>query len=298
MKLPLVYETSIPGLPVHRGKVRDVYDLGDMLLVVATDRLSAFDVVFGDPIPQKGYVLTQLSKWWFAKTKGLVPNHFLTADFDQYPDTLKPYRDQLEGRSMLVRKAQPLKGEFVVRGYLDGSAYTQYEFNKVVCGIELLAGMRRRASFGHPLFTPTTKAVEGHDMPLDFGDFAHIVGRREAEIGRDHTIALYTYAHNYLYMHGLVLSDTKFEFGKLPDGEIILIDEVLTPDSSRFWLQETYVPESRKAVSLDKQFVRDYVEQIGWNKQAPAPPLPAHVIEQTTERYLKAYQMITGSELG
>lgn len=295
---PTLYESHIPDFPVHRGKVRDVYDLGETLLVVATDRLSAFDVVFPDPIPLKGRILTQLSRWWFQRTHGLVPNHFITADFEQFPAALKPYRDQLEGRSMLVKKARPLKGEFVVRGYLDGSAYKSYEYNKLVSGIELLAGLRRRSSFGAPLFTPTTKAEKGHDEPLDYNDFCEVVGEKEANRGRDYTIALFTYAHNYLFNHGLILSDTKFEFGIDPSTEeVILIDEVLTPDSSRYWLKETYTPESERAVSLDKQYVRDFVESIGWEKEPPAPTLPPFVIRQTTERYLKAYEMITGRAL-
>ncbi len=292
-----MYESDIPGYPVHRGKVRDVYDLGDTLLIVATDRLSAFDVVFPDPIPLKGHVLTMLSRWWFEKTRALVPNHLLSTEVESYPRPLREYREQLEGRSMLVRKTRPLKGEFVVRGYLDGSAYRQYEFNKIVCGIELLAGLRQRTSFGAPLFTPTTKADEGHDVPVDFGDLARIVGREWATRGRDHTIALYTYAHNFVYTRGLILSDTKFEFGIDEHNELILIDEALTPDSSRYWLKETYSPDARTPVSLDKQYVRDYVESIGWMKEPPAPSLPPEVIRQTTERYLKAYEMITGSRL-
>lgn len=292
-----IYQTEIPGIPVHRGKVRDVYDLGEHLMVVATDRMSAFDVVFPDPIPRKGQVLTAISKWWFGQTHGLVPNHFITSDFEEFPERLKPYRDQLEGRSMIVRKTRPLKGEFVVRGYLDGSAYKQYEFNKIVCGIEMLAGLRRHSSFGAPLFTPSTKADEGHDIPVDFDEFARIVGRDSAKKGRDYTIALYTYAHNYVFQRGLILSDTKFEFGETETGEIILIDEVLTPDSSRFWLKDTYSPDSTGAISLDKQYIRDYVEQIGWDKEPPAPKLPAEVIAQTTERYLRAYEIITGAPL-
>lgn len=293
-----LYQSDIPGFPVHRGKVRDVYDLGDKLLIVATDRLSAFDVVFPEPIPEKGRILTALSIWWFERTKGLVPNHFLTASLDEYPRELQAHRDQLEGRSMLVRKARPLKGEFIVRGYLDGSAFRQYEFNKVVCGIELLAGLRRHSSFGAPLFTPSTKAEHGHDMNVEFSEFAREVGQEEARIGRRHAISLYTYAHNLLYTRGLVVSDTKFEFGVMEDGQVILIDEVLTPDSSRFWLKDTYSPDSEKAVSLDKQYVRDYVEDIGWDKNPPAPSLPETIIRQTTERYRKAIDMITeGTEL-
>ncbi|CAN5325566.1 phosphoribosylaminoimidazolesuccinocarboxamide synthase [soil metagenome] len=292
-----LYQSDIPDFPVHRGKVRDVYDLGDKILIVATDRLSAFDVVFPDPIPEKGRILTRLSEWWFNRTKGLIPNHFLTAKFDEFPAALKPHRAQLEGRSMIVKKATPLKAEFVVRGYLDGSAFKSYEFNKHVSGIELLAGLRRRSSFGAPLFTPSSKADEGHDLPLDFDSLCHTIGRENAEKGRDYTIQLFTYAHNYVYTRGLILSDTKFEFGIDASGDMILIDEVLTPDSSRFWLKETYSPDSDAAVSLDKQFLRDYVEEIGWAKEPPAPRLPKDVIAQTTQRYRKAFEMITGKPM-
>jgi phosphoribosylaminoimidazole-succinocarboxamide synthase len=292
-----LYRSEIPGYPVHRGKVRDVYDLGETLLIVATDRLSAFDVVFPDPIPGKGMILTKLSTWWFERTKALVPNHYITSDFGQFPAPLQPYRAQLDGRSMIVKKARPLKGEFVVRGYLDGSSYQSYLDLKQVCGIEMLAGLRRRASFGIPLFTPTTKAEEGHDLPIDFEGLAHLVGRDLAKQGRNYACALYTYAHNYVFDLGLVLSDTKFEFGVDASGDLILIDEVLTPDSSRYWIRETYTPESTKAISLDKQYVRDYVEQIGWAKEPPAPSLPAEVIANTVERYRKAYETVTGKKL-
>jgi phosphoribosylaminoimidazole-succinocarboxamide synthase len=291
-----LYRSEIPGLPVHRGKVRDVYDLGSQLLIVATDRLSAFDVVFPNPIPGKGRILTALSTWWFHRTQALVPNHFITSNFEEFPSLLLPYRDQLEGRSMIVKKATPLKGEFVVRGYLDGSSYNSYMESKQVCGIEMLAGLRRRSSFGIPVFTPTT-AEEGHDLPIDFESLVEIVGREHAKKGRNYTIQLFTYAHNYVYTHGLILSDTKFEFGIDEHGDLILIDEVLTPDSSRYWLKETYTPESNKAISLDKQFVRDYVEQIGWGKEPPAPKLPQEVIEQTVARYRQAFEMVTGKAL-
>ncbi len=289
-----LYRSEIPGYPVHRGKVRDVYDLGDRLLIVATDRISAFDAVFPDPIPDKGAVLSRLSEWWFRRTEPLAPNHFITADFEEFPAGLEPYRDQLAGRSMLVKRTKPLRGEFVVRGYLDGSAWTSYQYNKHVCGIVLLAGLRKRACFGSPLFTPTTKADEGHDLPIDFAELSRLTGSEEARTGRSYTRALYTYAHNYLYDRGLILSDTKFEFGLTGDGTLLLIDEVLTPDSSRFWIKETYTPDSDRAVSLDKQYVRDYVEKSGWDKEPPAPELPEEVIQQTSARYRQAYEMITG----
>ncbi|MCC6546773.1 phosphoribosylaminoimidazolesuccinocarboxamide synthase [Candidatus Sumerlaeota bacterium] len=289
--------TSIPGFPQYRGKVRDVYDLGDQLLIIATDRLSAFDVVFGDGIPMKGIVLTQLSHWWFERTKHIVANHEITCDVEQFPKTLLPFRDQLAGRSMLVRKTKPLAAEFVVRGYLDGSAYNAYMAEKHVCGIKLLSGLRRRSCFGAPIFTPTTKAAAGHDEPIDFTRLCTIIGPRHATEARDLALELFTHAHNIVIESGLILSDTKFEFGINADGQLILIDEALTPDSSRYWIRETYTPESTAPVSLDKQFVRDYVEQVGWKKEPPAPKLPADVIQQTTERYLKAFQVITGKPL-
>lgn len=289
-----LYESQIPGYPKHRGKVRDVYDLGDKLLIVATDRLSAFDVVFQDPIPQKGYVLTQLSLWWFARTRALVPNHVLTANVDEYPAELRQYRDQLERRSMLVKKTRPFRAEFIARGYLDGSAYASYEFNKHVGSLELLAGLQRRSCFGAPIFTPSTKADEGHDRAIDYSELVHIIGDKEAVRCRTFTLALYTYAHNYVYDRGLILSDTKFEFGVDNEGEIILIDEALTPDSSRYWLKESYRPGPTPAISLDKQYLRDFVEATGWDKNPPAPRLPQEVIDQTTQRYLKAFEMVTG----
>lgn len=291
-----LYESEIPGFPVHRGKVRDVYDLGDRLLIVATDRLSAFDVIFPDPIPLKGTLLTQISIWWFDQTRELVPNHFLTATFDEYPPELQPYRSQLDGRSMIVKKAKPLKGEFIVRGYLDGSAWKSYEKERMVCGIPLLEGLQQRSPFGTPLFTPSTKAEEGHDINVDFEGLCQDVERPLAEKAREYATAIYTFAHNKLFNQGLILSDTKMEFGVDSEGELILIDEVLTPDSSRFWLKETYTPQCEKPISLDKQYVRDYVEACHWDKMPPAPVLPQEVIQQTTDRYRQAVQMVTGKE--
>ncbi len=292
-----LYETEIPNLPLYRGKVRDVYDLGKELLIVATDRVSAFDVVFPDPIPLKGFVLTQISLWWFAETGGIVKNHLITADIDKYPENLKPYRDQLNGRSMIVRKTTPLKGEFVVRGYLDGSGWKTYQASKAICGVKLMNGLQQRSRLGVPIFTPTTKADEGHDLPVTIDELGKIVGEEQAARGRDIATELYLFAHNRLFNHGLILSDTKFEFGIDENEELILIDEILTPDSSRFWLKETYTPDSERPVSLDKQYIRDHVDSTGWKKEPPAPKLPAEVIKNTTERYLKAYEMITGAKL-
>ena len=287
-------QSTVTGFPVYRGKVRDVYDLGEHLLIVATDRLSAFDVVFGDPIPGKGTILTQLSLWWFARTGGITANHLVSADTADYPAALAPWRGELEGRSMLGRKLRALRGEFVVRGYLDGSAWKDYQARGEVSGVALLKGLQRRSCFGAPIFTPSTKAEEGHDEPISFDGLAKIVGSEEAAEARRRSVALYAFAHNQVFDKGLILSDTKFEFGMSESGEMVLIDEILTPDSSRYWLRDSYTPESENPVSLDKQYVRDYVEQLGWNKTAPAPRLPAEVIAQTQQRYLQAYEMVTG----
>lgn len=287
-----VYETALPGFPVYRGKVRDVYDLGDRLLLVATDRISAFDVIFPDAIPGKGRVLTQLSKWWFHRTSSLAPNHLISTDVADLPASLHEHRDLLEGRSMLVQKVKAIPFEFVVRGYLDGSAWKQYDYNKMINGQEALAGLRRRSAFGTPLLTPTTKEKSGHDRPVMLDDIARQIGWDLTRQAEQMAISLYLYAHNYLFGRGLVISDTKFEFGLDNEGRLIVIDEMLTPDSSRFWL-EPYSVDSREPVSLDKQYVRDYVESIGWKKTPPAPTLPPYVIEQTAERYARALEIIT-----
>jgi phosphoribosylaminoimidazole-succinocarboxamide synthase len=293
-----LYRSEIPGYPVYRGKVRDVYDLGTELLIVATDRLSAFDVVFPDPIPDKGIILTQLSLWWFERTRHLTPNHVVATDVADFPAALAPWRNQLRGRAMIGRKTTPLKAEFIVRGYLDGSAWKDYQAHGSVCGIRLLAGLRRRSPFGAPLFTPTTKADAGHDEPISPQELANQLGRDVVEQAARVATALYTEAHNRVLDRGLVLSDTKFEFGLTPAGELILIDEILTPDSSRYWIRESYTtdPEA-EPISLDKQYLRDHVERIGWSKTPPAPSLPPEVIAQTRARYLQAYAMVTGTEL-
>ncbi|MCC5877069.1 MAG: phosphoribosylaminoimidazolesuccinocarboxamide synthase [Candidatus Sumerlaeia bacterium] len=287
-------KSNLEGFPCHRGKVRDVFDLGENLLIVATDRLSAFDVVFPDPIPGKGQVLTRLSVWWFGQTAKLVPNHLISTDVEDYPAAVQRWRGELEGRSMLVRKTSPLAAEFIVRGYLDGSAWKQYQKDGEVCGVKLPAGLPHRAAFDEPILTPTTKADVGHDAPIDFEELAKLVGRSEAETCRKYSIVLYSHAHQFVRPRGLVLSDTKFEFGKLPSGEVILIDEALTPDSSRYWLADTYYPDATTPISLDKQYVRDFADQLGWSKTPPAPRLPPEVIEQTMARYRKAYERVTG----
>ncbi|MCB2203391.1 phosphoribosylaminoimidazolesuccinocarboxamide synthase [bacterium] len=280
----------------RRGKVRDVYELGDKLLIVATDRLSAFDVVLPDPIPMKGTVLTQISRFWFDRTTHITRNHCISTDVTEYPEELAPYAEDLKGRSMLVRKTQPLAIECVVRGYLTGSGLKEYRRSQSVCGIPLGEGLVDGSMLPEPLFTPSTKADEGHDENIDFETAAGIVGREQAEKARDLSIALYSFARDFARERGIIIADTKFEFGVDAEGEIILIDEALTPDSSRFWPMEGYAP-GQSQPSFDKQYVRDYLESVKWDKNPPAPELPADVIAKTTEKYLEAYQLVTGQQL-
>ncbi|MCX7011598.1 MAG: phosphoribosylaminoimidazolesuccinocarboxamide synthase [Candidatus Sumerlaeota bacterium] len=289
-----IYHTDMPGLKLaNRGKVRDVYDLGEALLIVATDRLSAFDVVFSDPIPGKGSVLTRVSAHWFEATSRIVKNHCLAATVDQYPAACREYAGQLDGRSMLARKAKPLPVECVVRGYLDGSAWKEYrKTGKVASGHALPKGLRQRSRLPEPIFSPATKEELGqHDENIDEARAADILGKDAFEFVRDKSLALYRFGHEAMLAKGIVLSDTKFEFGWM-DGEIILIDECMTPDSSRFWEADTYTPGPHAAFSFDKQFVRDYVESIGWEKKPPAPRLPEEIIRKTSERYEKIAKLI------
>lgn len=291
-----IAQTNFEGLTLfRRGKVRDVYDLGDALLIVATDRLSAFDVVLPDPIPMKGVVLNTISRFWFERTAHIVRNHLITMDVDAYPAQCAPYRDALRGRSMLVRKTQPLAIECVVRGYLTGSGLKEYRANGTVCGISLPEGLVDGSMIPEPIFTPSTKADVGHDENIDFDKAAEIVGREAAERARDLSIALYVHARDYARERGIIIADTKFEFGFDGD-ELILIDEALTPDSSRFWPMEGYAPGAAQP-SFDKQYVRDYLESVKWNKMPPAPELPAEVIAKTTEKYVEAYRLVTGMDL-
>lgn len=288
--------TCLPGVRhFASGKVRDVYDLGDRLLIVATDRISAFDCILPDGIPGKGRVLTQLSIFWFGMMSDLVPTHFLTADVDQYPPELQAFRDQLEGRSMLVRRAQMFPIECVARGYLSGSGWKEYQRSGSVCGIALPSGLRESDRLPEPIFTPATKAQSGHDENISFEAAAALIGSEVALRLRDLTLAIYNQAAAYAETRGIILADTKFEFGMI-GGELVLGDEVLTPDSSRFWRRDGYAP-GRPQMSYDKQFVRDYLETLTWNKQPPAPPLPADVVRKTSEKYREAYRTLTGREL-
>ena len=288
-------ETAIPGLPlINRGKVRDVYDLGDALLFVATDRLSAFDVVRPTGIPNKGKVLTQISKFWFNYFSD-VQNHLITDDVTTRPE-LAPYAKDLAGRSMIVRKVRIFPIECIVRGYLVGSGWKDYQKTSMVSGIQLRAGYKQASMLDEPLFTPSTKAAVGeHDEAIDFAGVCKTIGDENAAKIRDLALSIYTRARDYAKSKGIILADTKFEFGEL-DGQIILADEVLTPDSSRFWLAELY-QEGTSPASLDKQYVRDYLETLDWNKTAPGPELPAEVAQKTAEKYLDAYRMLAGREL-
>jgi phosphoribosylaminoimidazole-succinocarboxamide synthase len=285
---------------LRKGKVRDTYVLGDKLLMVATDRLSAFDVVFNEGIPRKGEVLCQLSKFWFSRTRGIIDNHYVS---DAVPESPAGLPTWLKGRSMQVCRAEPLKIECVVRGYITGSAWKEYQQRGSVCGITLPAGLKNGSELPEPIFTPSTKADVGHDENVDEAAAKRIVGAESFGFVRTKAIELFNFAKKHALKSGLVLADTKFEFGYRGVGEagahgkkeIILIDEALTPDSSRYWLKEKY--DQGILESLDKQFVRDYLEKTGWNKSPPPPPLPVDVIEKTTERYLQAYKMLTGKTL-
>ena len=290
----VVTKTEFPDLPLLlRGKVRDIYDFGDKLLIVATDRISAFDVVMPDPIPGKGKILTKLSKFWFDFVKDIIPNHMISVDVDDFPLGLKKYREILDGRSMLVEKAEPLPIECVVRGYISGSAWEEYKKNGVVCGIKLPDGLEESSKLHEPIFTPATKAKEGHDENITFDDVKRILGQELAERIRAISIEVYKRASEYAEKRGIIIADTKMEFG-LKDEKLILIDELLTPDSSRFWPMEDYVP-GRAQKSFDKQFLRDYLISIGWNKTPPAPNLPEEIIEKTRRRYIEAYEKLLGA---
>jgi phosphoribosylaminoimidazole-succinocarboxamide synthase len=290
-------QTSIdlPGIKKLRsGKVREVFDLGDTLLFVVTDRISAFDVILPDPIPRKGAVLNQISAFWFQRFSD-ISNHFVTADFDAFPKELQPFREQLAGRSMIVRKTKPLPVECVVRGYLAGSGWKEYQKAQSVCGIKLPAGLQLASKLPEPIFTPATKAEHGHDENIDMAECARILGGELAERVKDLSLDIYSRGRDHAAQHGIIVADTKFEFGTV-EGELLLIDECLTPDSSRFWPADQYaVGESPP--SFDKQFVRDYLETLDWDKTAPGPRLPGDVIARTAAKYVEAFQQLTGKKL-
>ncbi len=289
-----ILETNFKNLNmVRKGKVRDIYDLGDTLLMVTTDRLSAFDVVLPNGIPDKGKVLTQISVFWFKEMEDLIGNHLITHEVDQFPEICKPYAEILEGRSMLVKKAEPLPVECIVRGYISGSGWKSYQKEGHVCGIKLPEGLKESDKLPQPLYTPSTKAEVGdHDINVDFDHTVKLLGKKQAEKLRDLSLAIYNRGVEKALEKNIIIADTKFEFGVV-DGEIILIDEVLTPDSSRFWPQATYCPGGAQK-SFDKQFTRDWLESSGWDKKAPGPELPADVIKHTSEKYMEVLGLITG----
>lgn len=289
-----VHSTSLTSYPLfRRGKVRDVYDLGDSLLMVATDRISAFDVVMSEAIPDKGKLLTAISAFWFEKLAHVVPNHLISLDVTSIPNLTDAEYDMLSGRSMIVRKTAPLPVECVVRGYLAGSGWKEYVTSQSVCGLPLRSGYVDSSRLDEPIFTPATKAEEGHDENISFERASNILGGPTAEFVRSTSISLYGAAADFAAAKGLILADTKFEFGTLVSGEIILIDEALTPDSSRYWLASEYSPGTSQ-YNFDKQILRDWLETTDWNKQAPPPPLPEAVVNGTREKYIEAYERITG----
>jgi phosphoribosylaminoimidazole-succinocarboxamide synthase len=293
----VLLQTDLPDLKLHSsGKVRDIYQLDDeRLLFIATDRISAFDYILATGIPHKGRVLTQISLFWFDFLSDVVPNHLVSAEVDRYPPTVQKYADQLRGRSMLVQRAEMFPVECVVRGYISGSAWKEYKATGKVCGIELPAGLKESDAFPEAIFTPATKAATGHDENISFEHMCKIVGERTASELRDLTLKIYRKAAAYARQRGIIIADTKFEFGRTVRG-ITLADEVLTPDSSRFWPADKYEP-GRSQESYDKQYVRDYLEQIRWNKQPPAPALPPEIARRTSEKYLEAYAQLTGRKL-
>ena len=290
-------ETRLNGLaPQRQGKVRDIYDVADALLLIATDRISAFDYVLGSGIPDKGKVLTQLSAFWFDETRDIVPNHVLETDVRRYPAELSRHADVLAGRSMFVRKTNPVPVECVARGYLSGSGWKDYVATGAVCGVRLPPGLRESDRLPEPIFTPATKAASGHDVNISEAEAGRLIGADLIAKLRSLTMALYTFGAAHADRCGILMADTKFEFGLTPDGQILLIDEAMTPDSSRYWPKDQYNP-GRAQPSFDKQFVRDYLERIRWNKQPPVPSLPDEVVARTREKYIEAFRRLSGREL-
>jgi phosphoribosylaminoimidazole-succinocarboxamide synthase len=292
-----VKQTDFPGLKlVNRGKVRDIYDLGDALLMVTSDRISAFDVIMNEPIPDKGKVLTQISKFWFSQMEDIIPNHIISTDVADFPAVCQPYADILSGRSMLVKKAEPLAAECIVRGYVSGSGWKDYKATGSICGIRLPEGLKESDRLVEPIFTPSTKAELGtHDENVTFEEMARICGNDLAEQARDATIRIYLRAREIADQKGIIIADTKFEFGVF-EGKLIIIDECLTPDSSRFWPKDQYQPGGPQP-SFDKQFLRDYLETLEWGKTAPAPALPEEIVRKTGEKYKEALLKLAGITL-
>jgi phosphoribosylaminoimidazole-succinocarboxamide synthase len=292
----IVEQTELEGLKLHsRGKVRDIYDLDDSLLIISTDRISAFDFILPNAIPDKGKVLNQLSLFWFHLTEGIVDNHILTADVKDYPDALKKHADVLEGRSMIVKKAKMIDVECVARGYLAGSGWKDYKKTGFVTGIKLPAGLKESSKLPEPIFSPATKAMSGHDINISLSEVERIVGKDTASKLKDLTLTLYQFAADYAEKRGIIIADTKFELG-YHDDKLIIADEMLTPDSSRFWPGDTYQP-GKSQPSFDKQFVRDYLESIHWSKEPPVPELPEDIIQETRQKYLEIFRILTGETL-
>ena len=292
----MLTQSELPTLTLHaRGKVRDIYEVDNDLLFVASDRISAFDHILPTGIPEKGIVLTQLSLFWFDFLRDVVPNHVISARVEKYPEPLRYFDEQLRGRSMLVRKARMFPVECVARGYLSGSGWKEYQQTQSICGIRLPAGLRESDRLPQPIFTPATKSSSGHDINISFDETAKIIGRDSAEKLRDLTLRIYSLAVEHARSRGIIIADTKFEFGVI-DGKIVLADEVLTPDSSRFWPAESYRPGGPQ-LSYDKQYVRDFLESIHWDKNPPAPELPIYVVEKTREKYVQAFRQLSGKEL-
>jgi phosphoribosylaminoimidazole-succinocarboxamide synthase len=287
-------QSSLP-FPVRRGKVRDVYDLDNVLLIVATDRISAFDCVMPNGIPDKGKILTALSLFWFEKFKSQFENHLIATEVSDYPAAVRPFAEQLAGRSMLVKKASVIPIECVARGYLAGSGWKEYKTSQTVCGIRLPTGLTQCDRLPQPIFTPATKEETGHDINISFEEMTQRIDAPTAKLLRDRTLSLYSQAAEHAKNRGVIIADTKFEFGRLPDGKIILIDEVLTPDSSRFWPADQYAP-GQDQPSFDKQFVRNFLEKLDWDKNPPAPALPQEVVDGTRRRYIEAFTLLTGGQ--
>ncbi len=289
-----VQQTDFPKLKLlKRGKVRDIYDLGDSLLMVATDRISAFDVIMPNPVPDKGKILTQISLFWFGRTANLVPNHIISSEVDDYPESCRPYAETLRGRSMLVKKADPLPIECIVRGYLSGSGWDSYRKSASICDITLPKGLQESDKLPEPIYTPSTKAEIGeHDLNIDFNETVKKLGLPLAQKVKELSLKIYQESAEYAEKNGIIIADTKFEFGRIGD-EVLLIDEVLTPDSSRFWPKAQYRPGGAQQ-SFDKQYLRDYLLSIRWDKKPPAPTLPPEVVDNTRKKYLEAFQMLTG----
>ncbi len=290
--MSVVTETELPLKVFKKGKVRDIYEIDDKLLLIVSDRISAFDFVLHEPIPKKGICLTQISKFWFEYFKNSVPSHLISADVSDFPDELKPYEDILKGRSMLVKIAEVIPIECIVRGYISGSAWKSYQKDGTVCGIKLPEGMRESDKFDEPLFTPSTKADSGHDINISYEEMVDIIGEEDAEKIKELSLKLYNKGAEYACKKGIIIADTKFEFGKIGE-QIIVVDEVLTPDSSRFWPADLYEP-GKPQPSFDKQYVRDYLTSTGWDKNSSPPHLPENVILETQKKYQEAYEKITG----